>query len=108
MIRNYSKSSTRPGGRPIHWKNQLIRFSQDNTDYYGQQLRSWTVTQMNRLWYSEQPYSQEPILQGTGVPSDWNGRCMHHIDPFIIKQHSRLGNAEASDELFAFVDGCPY
>ncbi len=107
MIRNYSKSSTRPGGRPIHWQNQLIRFSQDNTDYYGQQLRAWTVTQMNRLWYSEQPYSDKPILHGSGVLSDWNGRCMHHIDPFTIEQPSGIGNAKVSKELFAFVDGCP-
>jgi hypothetical protein len=107
MIRNYSKSSTRPGGRPIHWNDQLIRFSQDNTEYYGQQLRAWTVTKMNRLWYSDKPYCDRPILQGTGNESDWNGRCMHHIDPFVLDSHSTPATTNGADRLVAFTDGRP-
>ena len=96
-IRHYSKSSTRPGGRPIITDGQLVRFSQDNKDYYGQQLRAWRVTAMNRLWYSEAPLFEQPILKGTG--SGWNARCMHHIDAFEMPE------SERSSEFIAFVDG---
>ncbi|MEI7460081.1 MAG: hypothetical protein WCK15_11785 [Pirellula sp.] len=101
VARPYSRSSTRPGGRPIHVNGQLVRFAQDNTDYYGQQLRAWSVTRMNRLWYSEKPLSDRPILQGTG--HGWNARCMHHIDPHVISANT---NQQSKSEIVAFVDGC--
>ena len=101
-IRRYSRSSTRPGGRPVVINHQLVRFSQDNTLYYGQQLRAWNVTTMNRWWYAEKPLFAEPIMKGTGT--GWNSRCMHHIDPFVVPA-SRLG-ADGDPELLAFVDGC--
>lgn len=101
-IRPYSRSSTRPGGRPIEHDGQLIRFSQDNTLYYGQQLRAWNVTRMNRLWYSEKPLFPQPILKGTG--KGWNARCMHHIDAFMM--NSNDPESKPSSEIIAFVDGC--
>ncbi len=100
-LRVYSRSSTRPGGRPVHCDNNLIRFSQDCTDYYGQQLRAWQVTRMNRLWYSEKPMFKEPILTGTG--NGWNARCMHHIDPFRVP--ILRANSTEQQEWLAFVDG---
>lgn len=100
-LRVYSRSSTRPGGRPVHCDNQLIRFSQDSTDYYGQQLRAWQVTHMSRLWYSETPMFKEPILKGSG--NGWNARCMHHIDAFRVPVLK--ANATEQQEWLAFVDG---
>ena len=101
-IRSYSRSSSRPGGRPVLQDNKLIRFSQDCTDYYGQQLRAWNVTRMNRLWYAEEPLYAEPILSGSG--QGWNARCMHHIDAFRVPT---LGSDSAdAHEWMAFVDGC--
>jgi hypothetical protein len=98
FIRSYSRSATRPGGKPIVWDGQLIRFSQDNVHYYGEQLRAWRVTRLNRLWYSETAYSDKPILKGAGV--GWNASCMHHID-------AHLTDAPGSQSrLLAFVDGC--
>lgn len=101
-IRGYSRSSSRPGGRPLFENNRLVRFSQDSTDYYGQRLRAWNVTQMNRLWYSEVPLYREPILSGSG--EGWNARCMHHIDAFRVPKVN--GNPRAEQEWLAFVDGC--
>ncbi len=101
FLRLYSRSASRPGGRPIHHDGQLIRFSQDSTDYYGQQLRAWQVTCMNRLWYSEVPMFEEPLLVGSG--QGWNSRCMHHMDAFRIP---RMGtDATSQHEWLAFVDG---
>ena len=102
LIRGYSKSSSRPGGRPVHDCGQLIRFSQDCTTCYGHQLRAWRVTRMNRLWYSEKPLTKEPILTGSG--QGWNARCMHHIDAYRVP---KLGSDSTGDqEWLAFVDGC--
>ena len=101
-IRGYSRSSSRPGGRPIFQNNQLIRFSQDCEECYGHQLRAWNVTRMNRLWYSEVPLFQKPILSGSG--QGWNSRCMHHIDAFRVPKVNN-GSNEA-DEWLAVVDGC--
>jgi hypothetical protein len=101
-IRKYSKSSTRPGGRPIHHNGHLIRFSQDNQRYYGQQLRAWNVTRMNRFQYAEKPLFEEPILKGSG--SGWNARCMHHIDAYSTE--NLPGMNQPCSEFIAFVDGC--
>ncbi len=101
-IRFYSRSSSRPGGRPIHQDNHLIRFSQDCTECYGKALRAWRVTRMNRLWYSEVPLFVDPLLTGSG--HGWNARCMHHIDAFRIPVIE--ANSTEKQEWIAFVDGC--
>ena len=101
-IRGYSRSSSRPGGRPAFQNNHLVRFSQDCEECYGHQLRAWNVTQMNRLWYSEVPLYREPILSGSG--EGWNSRCMHHIDAFRVPAVN--GGLGAEGEWMAFVDGC--
>ncbi len=101
-LRGYSRSSSRPGGRPVLQNNKLIRFSQDCTDYYGQQLRAWNVTRMNRLWYAEKPLYREPVLAGSG--QGWNARCMHHIDAFRVPTVG--ADSTESQEWMAFVDGC--
>jgi len=102
-IRGYSKSSSRPGGRPLLQVNKLIRFSQDCKECYGHQLRAWSVTCMNRLWYSEVPLYEKPILFGSG--QGWNARCMHHIDAFRVPKVSDAA-AGFEQEWLAFVDGC--
>lgn len=102
VVRGYSRSSTRPGGRPIHYDGKLIRFSQDNTKYYGQQLRAWKVKVMNRLRYDEEPLFREPILKGSGT--GWNASRMHHIDAYPTSVLST--SAEPRSGVFAFVDGC--
>lgn len=94
VARKYSRSFSRPGGRPVQWRGKLVRFTQDNLHYYGQQLRAMHVTVLNRLWFSEKSLYPRPILQGTGA--GWNARCMHHID--IVSQ--------SADSVLAIVDGC--
>lgn len=93
VARRYDKSSTRPGGRPIVLDNSLIRFSQDNTKYYGHQLRAWKITTLNRLWFRQQPLIDRPILQPSG--SGWNANQMHHADVHL----------QDNGELLVFVDG---
>jgi hypothetical protein len=101
FIRTYSKVATRPGGRPRKFEDMLVRFSQDNTLYYGQQLWAWNITSMNRIWYSDKQLYDAPILKGSG--DGWNARCMHHIDCF---DGPSTGDAAGQRELMAFVDGC--
>lgn len=107
VIRKYSKASTRPGGRPLQIDGKIVRFSQDNVQCYGHQLRAWQVTSMNRIWYADRPLFQQPILQGSG--SGWNARCMHHIDAFEVDSlHpcTLKNQSTVNSELIAFVDGC--
>ena len=103
FIRGYSKSSSRPGGRPLFHDNKLVRFSQDCKACYGHQLRAWSVTRMNRLWYSEVPLYENPILFGSG--QGWNARCMHHIDAFRVPKANDAASS-GEKEWMAFVDGC--
>ena len=93
LARIYSKRSTRPGGKPVLIGDKLIRFAQDNTKFYGHQLRAMQVSCLNRIWYSEKPYVSEPILRPSGV--GWNGLGMHHLDLHQLND----------GQLLAFVDG---
>jgi len=102
LIRGYCKSSTRPGGRPLSHEGKLIRFSQDCKKCYGHQLRAWHITKMNRLWYSEKPLFQAPILSGSG--HGWNAERMHHIDAFRVPIVAK--DLQGNQEWLAFVDGC--
>ena len=102
VLRRYSKSSSRPGGRPLSHDGKLIRFSQDCEKCYGHQLRAWHVTKMNRLWYSEKPLFAAPILSGSG--QGWNAECMHHIDAYRVPVAG--DGLPGEQEWLAFVDGC--
>jgi hypothetical protein len=102
FLRGHSKSSSRPGGRPLSHDGKLIRFAQDCKKCYGHQLRAWNVTMINRLWYSERPLFKEPILSGSG--QGWNAECMHHIDAFRVPVEN--GRLDEEKEWLAFVDGC--
>ncbi len=91
--RHYSKSSNRPGGRPVVLDGKLIRLGQDNVRRYGHQLRAFTITMLNRLWYRDQPTQERPILQPTGT--GWTANQMHHADIHL----------QPDGQLLAFVDG---
>lgn len=94
-IVRYGKSTTRPGGRPVVLNGELIRLAQDNVAYYGHQLRAFTVTTLNRLWYRDRPTQTDPILVPSGT--GWNARNMHHADI----------HPQPDGNLIAFVDGSP-
>lgn len=96
FARFYSKRSVRPGGKPILLENGLVRFVQDNSKFYGHQLRAMQVSHLSRFLYFERSLYQAPVLIPKG--SGWNAAGMHHLD--LHQQQLPDG------QLLAFVDGC--
>lgn len=68
----------RPGGKVIQYDGSLYRFAQDCAPKYGNQLRAFRVTNLNRNEYSELPIEGEFVLQAGG--DGWNANGMHHLD----------------------------
>ncbi|HEY5587615.1 MAG TPA: hypothetical protein VIK86_01515 [Candidatus Paceibacterota bacterium] len=76
IIDDYSKA--RPAGRIILFKNDIIRFSQNDLDYYGKNINMHKVTKLTIEDYDEEEVQLD--LSGTGVDNKWNRDGMHHID----------------------------
>lgn len=101
IARTYNKSNVRPGGRPVHLadgKGSILRFAQDSRKCYGHQLQAMEVTQLNRLWFRERPYREEPILSPAGA--DWHSERMHHLDLHPNPTSTFPG------KWIGFIDGC--
>ncbi len=105
IARAYSKKNVRPGGRPVHMpvhiadgKGSILRFAQDNRKCYGHQIQAMKVTQLNRLWFRERPYREEPIFSPAGT--GWYCDRMHHLD-----LHPNISNTFPG-RWIGFVDGC--
>jgi hypothetical protein len=78
------KTKTRPGGRVIVHDGKLLRFSQDNKQRYGHQVRVFHVTHLTKDEFQEVEASPSPFL----TPSNdhtWRGVGMHHIDPQLLE-----------------------
>lgn len=101
IARTYNKSNVRPGGRPVQLlegMGGILRFTQDNRKCYGHQLQAMRITQLNRLWFREEPYRKEPILSPAGT--GWYSERMHHLD-----LHSNTSSTFPG-KWIGFIDGC--
>lgn len=68
----------RPGGSVLQFDGNLYRFGQDCAPKYGNQLRAFRMTCLNRQHYNEEPIEGEFVLRpGT---HRWNSHGMHHLD----------------------------
>jgi len=92
VARIYNEANVRPGGKPVLWNEQIIRFAQDNRRYYGHQLKAMRVTTLNRFLFRETPMFSTPFL--TPALRGWNDSAMHHLDLHPME-----------DRFIAFVDG---
>jgi hypothetical protein len=72
----------RPGGRVFADGNKVVRFTQDCSLGYGDQVRALEVTELTRLTYSERELDQSPVL----CPGEqaWHQSGMHHVDPHQV------------------------
>jgi hypothetical protein len=77
-----NKRSARPGGRVLVWSDRIIRFAQDCIPAYGAQLRAFEISELTDTTYAEREHPNSPILTASGA--GWNGRGMHHIDPYQL------------------------
>jgi hypothetical protein len=86
----------RCGGRVLVADGKLYRLAQDDYPTYGNQVNAAEVTVLTPDEYHERPYSQNPVLKGSGEP--WTRNGMHHLDAHRV-----------SDTLWiACVDGLSY
>lgn len=83
----------RPGGRVVALGDKIVRYTQDDKPYYGNQVRAFEISLLTTTQYQEKEISDNPILKASGT--GWNYTGMHHIDPHQISQ----------DEWIACVDG---
>jgi len=72
--------------------NRLIRFSQDDEPYYGNQVWASEIKTLTIYDYSEIKFKDRPILKGY---ENWNTKGMHHISLLKI----------SNEKWIAVVDG---
>jgi hypothetical protein len=86
-------SIARPGGRVIALDGKLVRYSQDDSIYYGRQVNAFEITEITTTTYHEEVNHHLKIGAGDAI---WNRKGMHHVDPHKIKDKHWI----------ACVDGC--
>lgn len=74
----------RPGGNVVVFDNRIIRFTQDDEPYYGNQVWAFEITELSRSVYEEEMVGNQPVLKGY---DNWNSRGMHHISPYRINEN---------------------
>lgn len=67
----------RPAGRVVAHDGALVRFSQDCSQFYGQQVHAFRITDLSVDTYEEH-LLRSSVLAGSG--SGWNALRMHHVD----------------------------
>jgi len=76
-IINGDANISRPGGNVIVFdKQRIIRYTQDDDPYYGNQVWAFEITALTKTTYEEYRVGRTPILKGF---DNWNTRGMHHI-----------------------------
>ena len=70
----------RPGGRVIVFGNRVVRYAQDDSPAYGNQVWAFEVVRLTTTEYDEKIATDFPVIKATGGKA-WNGDGMHNIDP---------------------------
>ncbi|MDJ0647684.1 MAG: hypothetical protein QNJ60_03170 [Xenococcaceae cyanobacterium MO_188.B19] len=75
----------RPGGRVVVHDDKIIRYTQDDENLYGNQVRAFEITELTTENYEEREVTQNPIIKASG--RGWNKIGMHNIDPHKIDEN---------------------
>ncbi|MFT5228768.1 MAG: hypothetical protein ACI81Y_002092 [Glaciecola sp.] len=97
IIENNKKTS-RPAGRVIHENGNLYRLAQDGVPLYGNKVRMFKITKLNRTMYEEIELEESPILKGTR--KGWNSIGMHHVDAHQLKDKSWIACVDGANPKF--------
>jgi hypothetical protein len=81
IVENDARFS-RPAGRIVAYDGRLIRFAQDCSKQYGDQVWAFEITSLDQASYSERLASAIPII-GPGIQGHWRTSRMHHIDAHV-------------------------
>jgi len=84
---------SRPGGRVIVFNDRVIRYAQDDSPTYENEVNAFEVTEITTTSYRERKIENNPVLGGSG--NGWNKIGMHQVDAH------KLGK----DKWIACVDG---
>ena len=76
-----------PGGQVVVFDDRVIRYAQDVTPYYGNQVWAIEITKLTKDDYEEKMARTTPILKGD---ENWNTRGMHHISPVRLEKERWL------------------
>jgi hypothetical protein len=69
----------RPAGRVLILGDRVIRYAQDCSREYGEEVRALEVTELTPTSYREHEIRNNPVLAAGNAL--WNQSGMHHLDP---------------------------
>lgn len=97
IIENNLKTS-RPAGRVIKDNGKFYRLAQDGVPLYGNKVRIFQITELNRKNYAEIELPESPILKGSR--KGWNSIGMHHVDAHQLEDKSWIACVDGAKPLF--------
>ena len=91
-IINGDANISRPGGRVIVFDtHRIVRYTQDDDPYYGNQVWAFEITALTKTSYEEQRVGRTPILKGF---DNWNTRGMHQISPCYVSGNGWIASVD--------------
>lgn len=72
---------SRPGGNVVVFDNRIIRYTQDDDPYYGNQVWAFEITNISKTTYEENKIGNTPVIKGY---DNWNTRAMHQVSPYKV------------------------
>ncbi len=77
---------SRPGGRVFNDGDKIVRFSQDNSQYYGKSVIGFEIMELTTKEYKEEEIGV--IIRNSDIKNSWNKDGMHTIE--INKDKNRF------------------
>jgi len=82
----------RPGGNVIVFDtHRIVRYTQDDDPYYGNQVWAFEITALTKTSYEEHRVGRMPILKGF---DNWNTRGMHQISPCQVSDNGWIASVD--------------
>ena len=69
---------SRPAGRVVMVGDEIFRFAQDSSKYYGEKVLAIKITSLDEYNYAEKLMTDSPVVTKSG--HGWNASGMHHVD----------------------------
>ena len=91
-IINGNANISRPGGNVIVFDTyRIVRYTQDDDPYYGNQVWAFEITTLTKTSYEEHRVGRTPILKGF---DNWNTRGMHQISPCQVSSNGWIASVD--------------
>ncbi len=84
----------------IDFGGRLVRYAQDDADWYGRQLHALEITRLTPEDYEEREIPLEPPLRDSG--SGWNGKGMHTVDPHPLADGTWMACVDGLERVLQF------